>query len=226
MNLKCLIRSCIAVTLVAANAALANDSLSSSNDPTARLDGRVSAVLVTEKRALGSVSEKRLRQLVSSQPMARTLDPVTAVTYSNAWLDKQPLAKGAAEWQCLAEALYFEARGESVKGQFAVAEVILNRVTSPRFPASVCGVIHQGTGRKHQCQFSYTCDGHAENIRELRAYERVGKIARLMLDGAPKQLTQGATYYHSASVLPRWAKVFSRTAKIGVHYFYRPKAKS
>ena len=80
-----------------------------------------------------------------------------------------PVAKGGKEWACLTEALYFEARGETVKGQFAVAEVILNRVSSPSFPDTICGVINQGTGRKFACQFTYTCDGRAEVIREPKA---------------------------------------------------------
>eukprot|EP00581_Thalassiosira_minuscula_P035425 CAMPEP_0184455124 /NCGR_PEP_ID=MMETSP0740-20130409/22369_1 /TAXON_ID=385413 /ORGANISM="Thalassiosira miniscula, Strain CCMP1093" /LENGTH=142 /DNA_ID=CAMNT_0026826875 /DNA_START=64 /DNA_END=489 /DNA_ORIENTATION=- len=82
------------------------------------------------------------------------------IEYSKAWLDAQPKAAGGEQFACLAEALYFEARGETVKGQFAVAEVILNRVKSAQFPNSLCGVIKQGTGRKYQCQFTYTCDGH------------------------------------------------------------------
>lgn len=144
------------------------------------------------------------------------------VVYSFEWLDAQPKAGGDENWACLAEALYFEARGETVKGQFAVAEVIYNRVKSEKFPNSLCGVIHQGTGRKYQCQFTYTCDGNSDRITEQGAYARVGKVARAIIDGAGGELTGGATYYHSSSVRPRWAKVFNETARIGVHTFYRP----
>ncbi|WP_254919112.1 cell wall hydrolase [Oceanicola sp. 22II-s10i] len=143
------------------------------------------------------------------------------IEYSRAWLSKQPRATGDSEWACLAEALYFEARGETVKGQFAVAEVIMNRVDSPAFPNSICGVIHQGTGRKYACQFTYTCDGHAEVIAEPRAYQRVAKVAAAMVAGAPRALTDGATYYHTAHVSPSWARKFALTASIGVHHFYR-----
>jgi spore germination cell wall hydrolase CwlJ-like protein len=131
------------------------------------------------------------------------------------------LPDGGSEFSCLAEALYFEARGETIKGQFAVAEVILNRVASTQFPNTVCGVIHQGTGRKYQCQFTYTCDGQKEVIHEPQAYERVSKVARLALDGAGADLTEGATYYHTTAVNPRWARSFTRTARYGVHLFYR-----
>nr|WP_242500598.1 cell wall hydrolase [Tropicimonas sp. IMCC6043] len=144
------------------------------------------------------------------------------VEYSRTWLDEQPDIRGGDAWECLAEALYFEARGESVKGQFAVAEVILNRVKSPLYPNNVCGVIHQGTGRKYQCQFTFTCDGMPEKIREPQAFERVGKVARLVLDGvARRKLTDGATHYHTTAVRPSWARSFAQTAAIGVHRFYR-----
>ncbi len=143
------------------------------------------------------------------------------VEFSKRWVDAQPEAVGGDELACLAEALYFEARGETVKGQFAVAEVILNRVKSERFPSSACGVINQGTGKKYQCQFTYTCDGYEEVIREPRAFERVSKVARLALDGVVPKLTEGATHYHTTAVSPRWARVYTKTAAIGDHIFYR-----
>ncbi|MEX0304891.1 MAG: cell wall hydrolase [Leisingera sp.] len=145
----------------------------------------------------------------------------TKMEYSNAWLDAQPDAKGDEQFACLAEALYFEARGETVKGQFAVAEVILNRVRSAQFPNTLCGVIKQGTGRKYQCQFTYTCDGHKEVVHEKKAYQRVAKVARAALDGLKTELTEGATYYHTTAVKPRWSRTFTNTARIGVHLFYR-----
>ncbi|MVO16713.1 cell wall hydrolase [Rhodobacteraceae bacterium CY05] len=146
---------------------------------------------------------------------------VEPITYTTAWLDSQPAASGDANFECLAQTLYFEARGETVKGQFAVAEVVMNRVASAQFPNSVCGVIKQGTGRRHQCQFSYTCDGRSEAIGERQSYERVAKVARAVLDGNAQELTEGATYYHTTAVRPRWSRTFTNTAQIGVHLFYR-----
>ena len=143
------------------------------------------------------------------------------ISYDPAYLASVPPASGGADWECLAEALYFEARGENIRGMFAVGEVVLNRVDSAKFPGSVCAVVNQGTGQRYQCQFSYTCDGNSEKIRELAAWRRVGKVARLLLDGAPRDLTSGATYYHTRSVNPSWARRFDRTASIGAHYFYR-----
>ena len=123
--------------------------------------------------------------------------------------------------ECLAEAIYFEARGEPVRGQFAVAEVILNRVISREFPDDVCAVVNQGTGKKFQCQFSYTCDGLPEHIGDKTSWERSEKIAALALTGeVPLTLTEGAMYYHTTAVSPYWADLFDLTTQIGVHRFY------
>ena len=169
-----------------------------------------------EAQGVKSVGTTRMKNLVT--PAAA---PKGAVQFSRGWIDAQPAASGSAQWRCLAEALYFEARGETLKGQFAVAEVIMNRVKSSRFPGDVCAVIKQGTGKKYQCQFTYTCDGYAEVISEPGAFARVGKVARYMLDGRVPSLTDGATHYHTTAVRPRWSKVYTRTAQIGVHLFYR-----
>ncbi|MEM9306037.1 MAG: cell wall hydrolase [Pseudomonadota bacterium] len=143
------------------------------------------------------------------------------VKMSRAWVDALPNASGDQDWKCLSEALYFEARGETVKGQFAVAEVILNRVESERFPETACGVINQGTGKRYQCQFTYTCDGQNEVIHEPRAFDRVAKVARIALDGAVPEMTGGATHYHTKRVRPNWSKVYTKTTSIGTHVFYR-----
>lgn len=223
MGSKVLSALCAGVAIWLGGAALADVTVSTSSDPTAQLDSQVTRLLGVEKKAMSALSARRLEQLITplrKQTAARgTAQP--QVRYERGWLDAQPKATGGAEFQCLAEALYFEARGESVKGQFAVAEVIMNRAASPDFPDTVCGVIHQGTGRKYQCQFTYTCDGHAEVIREQEAYDRVAKIARAVIDGAPRSLTGGATYYHTKAVSPSWSRKFQRTATIGQHYFYR-----
>ena len=140
---------------------------------------------------------------------------------TRAALDVLPQAKGNAQWRCLTEAIYFEARSEPVTGQIAVAEVILNRVDSPRHPDSVCSVVNQGTGRKHACQFSYTCDGLPETIGEPRAWRRAGKIARALMDGAPREMAGDATHYHADYVDPYWASVYSEVAQVGTHIFYK-----
>jgi Cell Wall Hydrolase len=144
---------------------------------------------------------------------------------NQAYLDQLPEAGGGAEFGCLAEALYFEARGESVVGQMAVAEVILNRKASASYPNTVCAVVRQGAARLNGCQFSYYCDGRKEIVTEKKAYSRVAKVARLMLDGRLPALTDGATHYHATSVRPDWSRKMTRTAAIGDHVFYRMPTK-
>lgn len=180
-----------------------------------------SALLNAERvnqQGLASLRSERLIKIAT--PLARKgVGAGQLITDARA-LNALPAATGGSQWSCLSEALYFEARGETIKGQIAVAEVILNRVASSRFPDTVCGVVKQGTGRKFACQFTYTCDGRPERINEPAAYERVGKIARMMLNGAPRTLAGGATFYHTTAVRPRWASKFRRTARLGVHLFY------
>ncbi|MDA7425901.1 cell wall hydrolase [Thalassococcus lentus] len=181
-------------------------------------------LLTLEQRALSSASGAHLSRIVTPLPMpkAQTVAKGTGkYPMTTEWLAKQPAPSGDAQWRCLSEALYFEARGETLKGQFAVAEVIMNRVKSSRFPNSVCGVINQGTGRKYACQFTYTCDGRPENINEPRAWERVGKVAKTVLTKGSPGLTKGATHYHTTAVKPNWSRTYTRTAKYGVHLFYK-----
>jgi spore germination cell wall hydrolase CwlJ-like protein len=187
------------------------------------LASRLGALLGQERRAVASIPDARLNALtVVPAPAARGIATAPkTIRYSNAFLADMPAANGGPQWRCLAEALYFEARGESAEGLFAVGEVILNRVDSGNYPNNICAVINQGTGRKYACQFTYTCDGIPERISEPRAFSRVGKVARLLMDGAPRRLTSGATHYHTKAVSPSWARRYPRTASIGSHLFYR-----
>jgi spore germination cell wall hydrolase CwlJ-like protein len=187
------------------------------------LASRLGALLGQERQALAVVPDARMAALTTVPPAAERdvqMAPQT-ITYDNAFLASMPAQSGGAQWECLAQALYHEARGESVRGLFAVGEVILNRVDSRAYPNSACGVINQGTGRRYACQFTYTCDGLSDAIREPAAYTRVGKVAKLLIDGAERPLTSGATHYHTRAVSPSWARRFPRTASIGSHYFYR-----
>ncbi len=217
MQLRLTVSVCLLAVLTLSGAAFADVALSKANRPAADAsevnpEGFLEYSLIPVPRP----------EVIASTPTRPAQRPL--LRYNQDFLRSQPNASGDEEWYCLAEALYFEARGESIKGQFAVAEVIMNRVASKRFPDSVCGVVEQGTGKQYQCQFSYNCDGAAEVVNERRAWARVGKVARLMLDGAPRQLTAGATYYHTNAVSPRWSEKFARTATIGTHHFYRQPA--
>ncbi len=211
----------VVALLASAAGARADVSLSQSNAPAAILDAELGALFGNEHQAMEAVSPARVKRLQSRPTGGLFARRAPRFSYSREYLGSLPVAKGGKSWRCLSEALYFEARGESVKGQFAVAEVVLNRVDSPKFPDTVCAVINQGTGRRFQCQFTYRCDGRKETITDRVAWEEVGKVARIVLDGKKRDLTGGATYYHARSVRPRWARKFSRTAAIGAHFFYR-----
>ncbi len=186
------------------------------------LASRLSALLGQEREAIAEIPSAHLATLTTPPaPTERQIQTTPRGLYDDLTLAAMPEASGGEQWQCLAEALYFEARGESTRGLFAVGEVILNRVDNTSFPGTVCGVVNQGTGARYACQFTYTCDGHAEVINEPAAWTRVGKVARLLLDGAPRDLTDGATHYHTRAVNPSWSRRFTRTAEIGSHLFFR-----
>lgn len=214
------VRAAAAALLTTASVAGADVTASTSTDPTYSLGSLFTSVMGQEHSGMRSVNPLRLTALGSAYT-GRGLDVTGEAPYTAAELDAMPRARGGREWECLTEALYFEARGESVAGQFAVAEVILNRVDHVNYPDTICGVVNQGTGRRFACQFTYTCDGHPENVTDHAIHRRLGQIARIMMDGGPRDLTSGATHYHANWVDPDWARTFPQTAEIGVHLFYR-----
>ncbi len=221
MQLRLNISICLMAVLAIAGTASADVAISTSNKPTADIGIEMTDPPANVRIATNAVASDHLQRLKFTPKSTPVAVSTPALRYSKDFLVSQPSASGGEEWRCLTEALYFEARGESVKGQFAVAEVILNRVSSKKFPNSVCGVVRQGTGKRFECQFTYNCDGNKEIVDEKTAWNRVGKVARLMLDGAPRGLTAGATHYHTTAVSPRWSRKFALTATIGVHQFYR-----
>jgi hypothetical protein len=126
--------------------------------------------------------------------------------------------------KCLTEAIYFEARGEPVRGQIAVAQVIMNRVFSGKYPNNVCGVVYQNAHRRMACQFSFACDGIPDRITEPAAWERAKQISRDTLDGKYWLTDVGkATHYHARWVRPHWVREMQKLDRIGVHTFYRPR---
>jgi len=127
------------------------------------------------------------------------------------------------ERRCLAIAIYFEARGESERGQVAVGQVILNRVRSPLFPETICGVVYQG--QMHPgCQFSFTCDGKTDIPRNDRQWAQAQNIAKRITAGELWLPEVGySTYYHANYVNPYWAGSMSRIDTIGRHIFYKKR---
>ena len=216
----------------------ANPADAGTDPPMARSIGAEYARAMNRERALMARSgNARVGALATgTRPRARDDEGVTVATRSigpeaaasltpqrltMATLDAMPRATGDAEWQCLATAIYHESRGEPLSGQIAVAEVILNRVESRQYPNTICGVTMQGKGSGRACQFSYACDGRSDAMTSIGPRHRAEKLARLMLDGMPRSVTDGATHFHATYVSPSWARAMTRTAAIGNHRFYR-----
>lgn len=130
------------------------------------------------------------------------------------------------EQLCLTQAIYHEARGESEAGQWAVANVIINRAMSRKFPSTLCGVVFQNADRGlYKCQFTFACDGRSDFGTEQGAWRRAVKMAQVAYrefqsGDRPGVIPNSALYYHTTSVAPSWSNKFSRVATIGAHVFY------
>lgn len=126
--------------------------------------------------------------------------------------------------KCLAEAVYFESRGEPERGQVAVAQVVMNRVFSGYYPADVCRTVYQNANRKLACQFTFACDNVRDVVTEPELWKQAVRIADDMLDGKVWDDKVGkATHYHAQSVRPRWVREMRKLDRIGEHTFYRPR---
>ena len=140
---------------------------------------------------------------------------------------KNPLpasVHSAKEQKCLAEGIYFEARGEPELGQAAVAQVILNRVRNPTYPDTICGVVYQNKHLRNRCQFSFACDGIPDRIYSKRAFKTAQRIAAKVTDGDIWIEEVGdSTHYYANYVSPRWARTMKKMETIGAHLFYRTR---
>jgi hypothetical protein len=182
--------------------------------------------------APAAVAVKTAPRFVSPGPWLPGMpQPLQPATVQPAVLDvtaATPFASGMQDVEnadraldCLTAAIYYEARSESVDGQRAVAQVVLNRVRNPAFPASVCGVVYQGSNRPTGCQFTFTCDGSLLARRQPEAWERARLIARAALAGDVYAPVGLATYYHTTAIHPWWAPSLTPVTTIGAHIFYR-----
>lgn len=125
-----------------------------------------------------------------------------------------------AALDCLTKAVYYEAAVENDAGQRAVAQVVLNRMRSPIFPHTVCGVVFQGSELKTGCQFSFTCDGSLMRRPSLTGWMRARRIALAALSGQVEPSVGLATHYHANYVVPYWASSLDKVSTIGAHIFY------
>ena len=162
----------------------------------------------------------RLKPAVSVVSMATSNDAIAAL--ANFDFTELTVAKlDAEERTCLAQAIYYEARSEPRVGQLAVADVVLNRVRSPLYPDSICGVVFQGSERRTGCQFSFTCDGAMQARLNQRKWKASEDLAGAVLAGLRAPISRNATHYHANYVDPYWASSLTPTATIGTHKFYK-----
>jgi len=172
------------------------------------LRARGQATLFENPDARAMMVQAVLRGPMATQPAAQPSVPA------------QPQID-ARQHNCLSQAIYFEARGESQRGQIAVAEVIMNRVRSGYYPNSICGVVYQGSHRATGCQFTFTCDGSLNRTPRGRAWDRAQRVATAVMSGYTRPVTQGATHYHTHAVNPVWNSGLVETTSIESHVFYR-----
>lgn len=203
---------------------------SSVNDTHANESWTAIAADFTQSRDFGSLD-------LASAPLMALHSPTAAVTASvrdaAVTSDIERLDTGllnaantaASERQCLAEAIYYEARSETLAGQKAVGEVVMNRVGSKHFPGTVCGVVYQGAERVTGCQFSFTCDGSLDKTPKGKSWTRSEMLAEHLMIGAHKPMTARSTHYHTVDINPAWAPNLKSTRQIGSHKFYRFKSR-
>lgn len=133
-----------------------------------------------------------------------------------------------ADRRCLAEAMYYEARGEGMEGEKAIAEVVFHRMKTPGYPRSICGVVYERAAPGHGCQFSFTCNGQLHLVRRVGAWANATRLAERILSGIVRlgNETGDAISFHATGIEPGWSDGLVRTIQIGNHVFYRASPRS
>lgn len=192
------------------------------------------SVAAIDPSALNAGSAAALDAIAGIAPESAMPIPVTASAQLAYARETAPVTGGFAtgvpietsekELWCLATAIYFEARGESYRGQVAVAQVVQNRVKDRRYPSTICGVVFQNQNKRNACQFSFACDGIPEYVNDSTAWAQAQDIAKRFTDGQLYLTEVGdATHYHATYVRPDWAPRMTKVAQIGLHVFYKFK---
>lgn len=163
--------------------------------------------------AIGLIGQRLMPMLTPDQAIAEGLRTAVLLPGRN-----DPLVETPED--CLALAMYWEAKGEGVVGMAAVGNVIVNRTRSSQFPDEVCAVVTQG-GEAGPCQFSFWCDGRSDRPVELTPWRNARKLAQVLLNQRLIDPSEGALYFHAGSVSPYWMTSFTPTVRIRNHFFYR-----
>ncbi len=187
---------------------------------------------LTEAMLMGYIAKRQNQALDAIESVDISDGPAltSAVLSSYAKADFVPTTKRVkladGERLCLAQAIYHEARGESREGQLAVANVIINRAMSKKYPSTICGVVFQNADKgRYKCQFSFACDGRSDMARERTAWNRSIKMAEnafyeFQRGERPGVVPNSVLFYHTTAVAPKWSRTFNRVAAIGSHVFY------
>ncbi len=184
------------------------------------------AILLTMSIPVGNSNNANAVKVVSNTPLDNDV-------FTQKYYQQYIKSDRDKQHECLAKNIYFEARNEPFAGQFAVALVTLNRVHDTAFPNTICEVVYQGIHhadgfpKRDRCQFSWYCDGNSDEVRNQRAWQTVQKTANLAMlqyssiKAEGLDYTEGARYYHTYEISPRWSKTFPKVGRIGDHIFYR-----
>jgi spore germination cell wall hydrolase CwlJ-like protein len=187
---------------------------------------------LTEAMLMGYIAKRQNQALDAIESVDISDKPAltSAVLSSYVKADFVPTTKRVkladGERLCLAQAIYHEARGESREGQLAVANVIINRAMSKKYPSTICGVVFQNADKgRYKCQFTFACDGRSDMGRERTAWNRSIKLAEdafyeFQRGERPGVVPNSVLFYHTTAVAPKWSHTFNRVAAIGSHVFY------
>jgi hypothetical protein len=168
-------------------------------------------------------------QMQAAAPVAAIVHPETLVVHAvaldlSSLMQQVAMQKFVAEERCLAEAMYYEARGEGETGQKAIAEVVFHRMKARGYPHSLCGVVYQGAGSGRGCQFSFACNGEMLQAKNFGAWARAKRLAARIMSGVEElgNETADAISFHAVDVEPGWDEQrLIKTIQIGNHIFYR-----
>jgi len=159
-----------------------------------------------------------------SKELAYAREELPATLFDGTVSDKKGKKFSDKEMWCMATAIYFESRGESYRGQVAVAQVVMNRVSHKLYPSTICGVVFQNQSKRNACHFSFACDGIPERINDQKSWKQAQQIASEVVSGKEYLTEVGyATHYHATYVRPHWAPRMTKLTKIGLHVFYQFK---
>jgi spore germination cell wall hydrolase CwlJ-like protein len=193
-----------------------------------------SAPALTQDMLLGYIARKQnkaldaIEQVDFSKQPALTASVLTSYAKDGFVPTTKRVKLADSEKLCLAQAIYHEARGESREGQLAVANVIINRAFSKKYPSTICGVVFQNAEKgRYKCQFTFACDGRSDMGRERSAWNRSMQLAEdafyeFQRGDRPGVIPNSVLFYHTTAVAPRWSNTFRRVAAIGSHVFYSP----